>query len=112
MTKKKYRIGEILVTKEDVELTSAISEKKTIVRKGTRIMIGADKLAHHFGTGIIQPLQDGDDVSGYDTDGIAKAIIYHLGAMFPLKEMFEDYDIDDEEFKDEIEFALTEYVGM
>lgn len=112
MTIKKYKIGEILVTKEDVELTSAISEKKTKVRKGTRIMIGADKLAHHFGTGIIQPLQDGDEVSGYDTDGIAKAIIYHLGARFPLEEMFEDYDIDEEEFKDEIEFALSEYAGM
>ena len=112
MIKKKYRIGEILVTKEDVELTSALSETKTIVRKGTRIMIGADKLAHHFGTGIIQPLQDGDEVSGYDTDGITKAIIYHLGARFPLKEMFEDYDVDEEEFKDEIEFALSEYAGM
>jgi hypothetical protein len=75
-------------------------------------MIGADKLAHHFGTGIIQPLQDGDEVSGYDTDGIAKAITYHLGAMFPLKEIFEDYDIDDKDFKDEIEFALSEYAGM
>lgn len=109
---KKYRIGEILVTKEDVELTSAISEKKTKVRKGTQIMIGADKLAHHFGTGIIQPLQDGDEVSGYDTEGIAKAIIYHLGARFPLEEMFEDYDIDEEDFKDEIDFALSEYAGM
>ena len=109
---KKYRIGEILVTKEDVELTSAISEKKTIVRKGTRIMIGADKLAHHFGTGIIQPLQDGDVVSGYDTDGIAKAIIYHLGAMFPLKEMFEDYDINEEEFKNEIEFEAVSILGL
>jgi hypothetical protein len=109
---KKYKIGEILVTKEDVELTSALSEKKTIVRKGTRIMIGADKLAHHFGTGIIQPLQDGDDVSGYDTEGIANAIIYHLGARFPLKEMFEDYDIDEEDFKDEIDFVLSEYAGM
>ena len=109
---KKYRIGEILVTKEDTELTSAISETKTIVRKGTRIMIGADKLAHHFGTGIIQPLQDGDEVSGYNTDGIAKAIIYHLEAHFPLEEMFEDYDIDEEGFKDEIDFALSEYAGM
>ena len=109
---KKYRIGEILVTKENVELTSAISEKKTIVRKGTRIMIGADKLAHHFGTGIIQPLQDGDEVSGYDAEGIAKAIIYHLGVHFPLEEIFEDYDIDEEDFKDEIEFALQEYAGM
>lgn len=112
MSKEKYKIGEILIVKKDTELTSAISETKTKVRKGTRIMIGADKLAHHFGTGIIQPLQDGDEVSGYDTNGIAKAIMYHLGAMFPLEEMFEDYDIDEEEFKDEIEFALSEYAGM
>lgn len=109
---KKYRIGEILVTKEDTELTSAISETKTIVPKGTRIMIGADKLAHHFGTGIIQPLQDDAEVNGYDTEGIAKAIIYSLGVRFPLKEMFEDYDIDEEDFKDEIDFALSEYAGM
>lgn len=42
-----YKIGQILTVTEDVVLQHALSEETTFVTKGTKVIIGADRLAHY-----------------------------------------------------------------
>lgn len=109
----KYKIGQILTSKEEVVLEKGISGEKVVIPKGNRIMIGADKLAHHLKNGCIQPLPEDAEVKGYDTESIASVIYDWLNRRFNLQEdMLDDYEIEKQEFIDEIEYALSEYVGM
>ena len=74
----KYKIGQILISSRDVEVEKALSGEKVIIPKGNKIIIGADKLAHHIRDGMIQPLADGSEVDGYDDTGIAKYIFMYV----------------------------------
>lgn len=49
----KYKIGQILISNQDVEVEKALSGEKVVIPKGNKIIIGADKLAHHLRTGMI-----------------------------------------------------------
>lgn len=109
MTEKTtYKIGQILTSEYDVEVRKALSEDKMIVPKGNKIIIGADKLAHHFRNGMIQPLAENIEVKGYDTKGIAEYIFSSLSRFYPIGEMFEGYEVDEKEFISDIKYALDE----
>lgn len=103
-----YKVGQILVSKTDIEVEKALSDEKVIIPKGNRIIIGADKLAHHIKTGMIQPLQEDSDVIGYDKYGLAVYLYMYLKNHFELDEMLEGYDETKENFIEEIESALDE----
>lgn len=105
-----YKIGQILTAKEDVEVEKAISGNKDIIKKGTKVIIGADGLAHHIHSGMIQPLAD-KEVNGYDCEGLAEYLFIVLKARFPLKEMMEDYEVTENGLREEIEYALDE-IGL
>lgn len=107
-----YKIGEILTSKEDVEIEKALSSVKVVIPKGTKVMIGADKLAHYLKTGRIQPLPEGTEVKGYDTENIASVIFDWLQYCFSITDYLEEIGYDREHFCKEIEWALSEYVGM
>ena len=100
-----YKIGTMLRVSADVELKDSFGDK-TLVKKGTKIWIGADKLAH-YQNGTIQRLPD-STVKGYDTEGIAERILSQLNTDFPLDEMCEEYEIELKDIKDSIEYALEE----
>lgn len=53
-----YKIGQILTSTEDVEVEKALSNEKVIIPKGNKVIIGADKLAHHIRNGMMQPLAE------------------------------------------------------
>lgn len=59
-----YKIGQILTSTEDVEIEKALSGEKVKIPKGNKIIIGADKFAHHIRNGFIQPLAEGLTVEG------------------------------------------------
>ena len=103
------KIGQILISNRDTVVERAISGEKVIIPKGNRIIIGADKLAHHR-DGTMQPLGDAE-VKGYDTKGLASYLLTSLKDHFPINEMLEGYDIDEKELLDEIEYALED-IGM
>lgn len=107
----KYKIGQILTSSRDVEVEKALSGEKVIIPKGNRIIIGADKLAHHIRDGMIQPLADGLEVKGYDSSGLAEYIFMCMKAHLPITEWMEDYEISKNEIIEEIECALDE-IGM
>lgn len=103
-----YKIGQILTSAKDVEIEKALSGEKVKIPKGNKIIIGADKLAHHIRNGFIQPLAEDSTVEGYDTAGIAEYVYITLRSHFPLEEMMEGYEITKQEIINEIEYALDE----
>lgn len=104
----KYKIGQILTSNQDVEVEKALSGEKVVIPRGNKIIIGADNLAHHIKTGMIQPLGDDAEVKGYDTKGIAEYLYTYLRFRFEIDEMLEGYDDTKERFIEEISFALDE----
>ena len=95
----KYKIGQILTSNRNIEVEKMFGEK---------VIIGADKFAHHLKDGMIQPLQKDTIIEGYDSEGIAEYLVKKLSAMFPLEEMLEDYDIEKERFEEGIYFLLDD----
>lgn len=106
-----YKIGQILTSTEDVEVERALSGEKVIIPKGSKVIIGADKLAHHFRDGSIQRLAESDVVEGYDAEGLAEYLIRVLESHFPIREMAEDYGINRDDLLSEVECALDE-IGL
>jgi hypothetical protein len=104
----KYNIGQILINKEDMELEGVLG-KKTKVKAGTKIFIGADNFAHYL-NGIIQPLGK-NTAEGYSVKGIAEWVYMWVSRHLPLDDFLEEYDFTEKEFKEEIEDALEE-LGM
>lgn len=103
-----YKIGQILTSKEDVEVEKALSEEKVVIPKGNKIIIGADNLAHHIRNGMIQPLGEDATVKGYDASGLAEYLYMFLRNHFEIDEMLENYDDTKERFIEEIEYALDD----
>ena len=103
-----YKIGQILTSKTDLVVEKALTDEKITVPKGNKVIIGADKLAHHIKTGMIQPLGDDAKVKGYDTTGIAEYLYMYLRNHFEIDEMLEGYDDTKERFVEEIEYALDD----
>lgn len=106
----KYKIGQILTSNTAVEIEKALSGEKIIIPKGNKVIIGADNLAHHIWTGMIQSL-GGASVEGYDCEGLAEFLYLWLRSHLPLSDMLEDYDISPDEFKRELDEAFYE-IGL
>lgn len=104
----KYKVGQILTSNTDVVVEKAMSEEKVTIPKGNRIIIGADKLAHHIRNGMVQPLADDLKVEGYDSFGIAEYIYMWMESHLPIAEWMEDYEISKNDIIEEIECALDE----
>ena len=92
-----FKVGEMMTLYADVELKDFLGNK-TLAKKGTKIWIGADNLAHYQG-GSIQSLPENVTVQGYDTKGIAERILLQLKADFPFDRI---------SVRDSIEYALEE----
>ena len=101
-----YKIGQIPTLTCDVEVETVFG-KAAILKKGSKVIIGADKLAHHF-DGKIQPLGKNDRVEGYDHEGIAKYIMMHLKRELPLTDMMDDYGIEEKDILNTLEYTLYE----
>lgn len=103
-----YKVGQLLVAKNDIPIEMALSGETKVVRKGSKVIIGADKLAHHF-DGCIQSLSKDTTVEGHDATGLAEWIMNCLHNAIPcLTEALEDYEVNAEEVQSAIESALEE----
>ena len=101
-----YKVRQILTSKEDVEVEKALSGEKVTIPKGNKIIIGADKLAHHIRTGMMHPLPEDSEIHGYDASGIAEYLYTYLRNHFEIDEMLEEYEDTKERFMEEIEYTL------
>ena len=86
-----------------------LNEEITIPEE-EKIIIGADKLAHHISSGMISPIGEDSTVEGHNAEGIAKYICLFLKAHleFDLDEMLNEYNFTMNELADEIKYALQE----
>lgn len=108
-----YSIGQILTYTQDVEAHKVLSDKSEVIKKGTKIIVGADGFVR-YPDGSIQKLSDDIEVSGYSTEGIASFILNHLCChSYGFSEMLEEWneDITEESLKEHIADALEE-LGM
>ena len=106
-----FKVGEMMTLYSDVELKDFLGNK-TLAKKGTKIWIGADNLAH-YQDGTIQPLPENVTIKGYDDRGITERIFAQLKTDLPLAEMCEEYKDEDgvgigEDIKESIQHALDE----
>ena len=102
-----YKIGQTLILKHETEIETELG-RKIKVPAGNKIIIGADKMAHHLTNGMIQPVSKDIEIKGYDAYGLAKYLLTHIKNWCPIDEFFEHYGIDENEFAEELEFALDE----
>lgn len=103
-----FKIGQIVTANQDIKVEKALSGDVVTIKKGSKIIIGADNFAHYFSTGMIQPISKAVKIEGYDTEGLAGYLFDYLKFQFPLDEFCENYDVSDRSFKDDIACALEE----
>jgi len=110
MPERIYNVGQVLTAQKDIELEGALGTKR-IIKKGTKIYIGADNFAHHR-DGTIQPLEKNADVKGYSVSGLAEFIWLYIRNNTPVDEyLLEEYDETSDCIKEAIMNALEE-LGM
>ena len=108
-----YSIGQILTCTQDVETHRVLSDTPEIIKKGTKVIVGADGFVR-YPNGRIQKLGEDVEVSGYSTEGLASFIYNYLcHNVYGFSEMLEEWeeDITEESLKEHIADALEE-LGM
>ena len=105
-----FSIGDVFEVTETYKGKSVLSNEEVTIPEGEKIIIGADKFAHHIGSGMISPIGGDSTVEGYNAEGIAKYICLFLRAhlAFDLDKMLEEYNLTINELADEIKYALEE----
>ena len=102
-----YKVGQMLILKEDYIGKLALSDDPFTIPKGTKAFIGADSFAHYL-DGMIQPLGDIVLTKGYDTKGIAKWIFEIVRMELPFDEWSDEYDVHESDFVEVVSSALSE----
>lgn len=105
----KNKIGQILTIEQDFVIESAIAGNVIQVKKGDKGFIDSKGLLHYStgeARGKIQLVKDAE-MKGYDHESIATLIYKRLRNAYNLDEIIEDYDLDRDEFIDEIEDILS-----
>lgn len=102
-----YKIGQILTSTCETELETVFG-RKIKVPAGNKTIIGADKMVHHLRNRMIQPIAKNIEINGYDAYGLAEYLVFYLKNNYPMKDIFKDYDIAENDFKEELESALDE----
>lgn len=105
----KYNIGQILTLKEDLETEGCFGTKK-IRKVGTKLFVKADKDLPQvtYLNGDIQCLPKDAEIDGYSVNGIAEWLYLWLRNRYELDDFLDDYEIEKEDFKEEIANALEE----
>ena len=106
----KFKIGQEIEVTEDFELIGGLSGDKIEVKKGDTGFIDSNGSIHYQtgkARGKIHKLTDAE-IKGYDTGNIAKIAYKYLERHFNIREYLEDYEIEEAEFIDELDYILSE----
>lgn len=107
----KVKIGEEIKFKEGFEIES-FGGKKKIVKEGDRGVItkhGVVKYLSGDAKGMLQKIEE-LEVKGCDHENIVNMIFNRLNSAFNLRDMLEQEDIEEKEFKEEIEDLLYDFI--
>lgn len=103
-----YKIGQLLIAKRDIEIESELTGTKITVPKGSKVIIGPDRLAHHYNNGKCQNIAKDAVVEGYDVIGLADYLYTMLNSRYDLDQHLEDQDCTKYDFMDSIAEYLRE----
>lgn len=106
-----FKYGQLMVSNQDIVIEKVLSGDKVTIPKGSRVVVGFDGLAHHLDNGFIQPFAKNCILAGFSSSGIIEVIQNCLFSHFPIKEMCEDYEIDPDDIRKELIYALDE-IGL
>lgn len=110
MSEKIYNIGQVLTAQRDIEFEKAFGEKE-IVKKGTKVYVGADNFVH-YSNGDIQNLDKNAEVKGYSVSGLADFIWMYIQRWTNIdEEVLEIHNETMDSVKEAIIDALEE-LGM
>lgn len=102
-----YKIGQILVSKREMEVETSWG-RKDVIPKGNKVIITAHRLGHHIRNGMKQPLPKDDVVKGYDVQGLTEYLFMCMERDLPMEDMLFGGDVTEEDVKEVIEEALDE----
>lgn len=103
------KVGQEIKMTKDFTLVSCLGTKVLEVKKGDKAYIDGSGFAHYTtgkARGSIQ--KTNAEIRGFDYENISKIIFKRLDNSYNVDEYLDDYDIDKNEFIEEIESALVE----
>lgn len=63
-----FSIGDVFEVTETYKGKSVLLNEEVTILKGEKIIIGADKLAHHISSGKISPIGEDSTVDGHNAE--------------------------------------------
>lgn len=104
------KIGQKITATDDFEIQGCFGEDKIQVKKGDRGFIDSNGFVHYETGKARGKMQRFDDITvkGYDTENITNLIYEHISKRFNLDEFLEDYEYEEKDLKDEIDYILSE----
>ena len=106
----KYKIGQEIEVTEDFTLKTVGGRELTVKVADKAIIDSRARIKYISGQArnVMQMLEKGIEVNGYDHVNIAKMIANRLNQVFGLEEFLDDNDIAAESFEIEIEDVLID----
>jgi hypothetical protein len=106
----KYKIGQEIEITEDFTLKTVGGRELTVKVADKAIIDSRARIKYISGQArnVMQMLEKGIEVNGYDHVNIAKMIANRLNQVFGLEEFLDDNDIAAESFEIEIEDVLID----
>ena len=106
----KYKIGQEIEITEDFTLKTVGGRELTVKAGDKAIIDSRARIKYISGQArnVMQMLEKGIEVNGYDHVNIAKMIANRLNQVFGLEEFLDDNDIAAESFEIEIEDVLID----
>ena len=106
----KYKIGQEIEITEDFTLKTVGGRELTVNAGDKAIIDSRARIKYISGQArnVMQMLEKGIEVNGYDHVNIAKMIANRLNQVFGLEEFLDDNDIAAESFEIEIEDVLID----
>lgn len=107
----KVKIGQEIKFKEEFEIESFAGATKTVKvgDKATVLKHGYVKYMNGDAKGMLQKVED-LEVNGVDHENIVNLIFNRLENVYGIKEMLYNEDIEEKDFKGEIEDLLYDYL--
>jgi len=105
----KFEIGQELISQSNYNLTG-LTNDIIEVKKGDKGYIDSSGFIHYEtgkARGKMTKIPDAE-MEGYNTENIAKIIYEQLKWKLMLSEHMENYDLEEQEFIDEIDYILSE----
>lgn len=104
------KIGQAITIIEDFEIQASLNKNKIVVKKGDTGFIDSNGFVHYETGDAKGKMGKFEDLSvkGYDTKNISKLVYEHLSRRFKFEDFLKDYEYEEKDIKEEIDYILSE----